>query len=65
MQQIYGAKVSVLTWGGLAGTLAESKKPIQQCMAELPEVSRGHSTRNGKDQTIGGFLKFEVHEERQ
>jgi len=29
-------------------------------MAELPEVSRSHSTRNGKDRTIGGFqsLKY-------
>ncbi|MBE3036353.1 MAG: group II intron reverse transcriptase/maturase [Candidatus Atribacteria bacterium] len=29
-------------------------------MAELSEVSRGHSTRNGKDRTIGGFqsLKY-------
>lgn len=27
MQQIYGAKVSTLTWGGLAGTLVETGNP--------------------------------------
>jgi hypothetical protein len=27
MQQIYGAKVSVLTWGGLAGALVKTRNP--------------------------------------
>jgi hypothetical protein len=39
-------RLSALTWGGLDGT---RKQPIQQCMTERPEVSRGHSTAKGKD----------------
>ncbi|MCL6086972.1 MAG: hypothetical protein M1475_01030 [Actinobacteria bacterium] len=44
MQQIYGAKVSVLTWGGLADILVKARNPCSDVGAKLPEVSRGHST---------------------
>jgi hypothetical protein len=39
-------RLSALTWGGLDGM---RKQPIQGCMIERPEVSRGHSTARGKD----------------
>ena len=58
-----------LTWGGLDGTHKgkNPEQPIQQCMIERPEVSRGHSTgkgdvpgireyeRNGKGRTMGAW----------
>ena len=47
MRQLDGMKViGTLTWGGLDG---KRKQPIQRCMAERPEVSRGHSTAKWKD----------------
>ena len=38
--------IGTLTRGGLDGM---RKQPIQRCMIERPEVSRGHSTAKGKD----------------
>ena len=42
MQQIYGAKVSILTRGGLADTLVKQEIPYSDARAELPEVIRNH-----------------------
>jgi hypothetical protein len=44
-----GWRLLTLTWGGLDGKHKVNKpeQPIQRCMAERPEVSRGHSTVKG------------------
>jgi hypothetical protein len=44
--------IGSLTWGGLDdrwwnGAVEPSSQPIQRCMVERPEVSRGHSTGKG------------------
>ena len=43
---------------GRSGRYAQGKKkseqPIQQCMAERPEVSRGRSTVKGNDPVVRG-----------
>jgi len=64
MQQIYGAKVSVLTWGGLADNLAKTRNPYSDvCLNCQKSAEVILPAKVGKDQTIGGYLKFEVHEE--
>jgi hypothetical protein len=48
-----GRRLLALTQGGLdgkwwKGAVRPSSQPIQRCMTEQPEVSRGHSTVKGR-----------------